>query len=98
LKFKSARPAAYEMAQKIEEVNERRREAEIPLRDMRYFAARVRTAQVITNPASTETVAFGSTVTFRRGDGRVQKYRIVGDDEADPKAGSIPSYHQWQGF
>jgi hypothetical protein len=34
-------------------------------------------------------VAFGSTVTFRRGDGRVQKYRIVGEDEADPKAGSI---------
>jgi transcription elongation GreA/GreB family factor len=28
-------------------------------------------------------------VTFRRGDGRVQKYRIVGEDEADPKAGSI---------
>jgi len=28
-------------------------------------------------------------VTFRRDDGRVQKYRIVGEDEADPKAGSI---------
>ena len=57
---------------------------------MRYFAARVRTAQVITNPTSTDTVAFGSTVTFRRDDGRrVQKYRIVGEDEADPKAGSI---------
>jgi transcription elongation GreA/GreB family factor len=59
------------------------------LRDARYFAERVRTAQVIPNPASTETVAFGSTVTFRRDDGRVQKYRIVGEDEADPKAGSI---------
>jgi transcription elongation GreA/GreB family factor len=45
--------------------------------------------QVITKPMSTDTVAFGSTVTFRRGDGRVQKYRIVGEDEADPKAGSI---------
>jgi transcription elongation GreA/GreB family factor len=53
------------------------------------FAARVRTAQVIANPASTDTVAFGSTVTFRRDDGRVQKYRIVGEDEADPRAGSI---------
>ena len=38
---------------------------------------------------STDTVAFGSTVTFRRDDGRVQTYRIVGEDEADPKAGSI---------
>jgi transcription elongation GreA/GreB family factor len=80
---------AYETAQKIEDVNERRRQAAIPLRDMRYFAARVRTAQVITNPTSTDAVVFGSTVTFGRGDGRVQKYRIVGEDEADPKAGSI---------
>ena len=56
---------------------------------MRYFAARVRTAQVVTNPTSTDTVAFGSRVTFRRHDGRVQKYRIVGEDEADPKSGSI---------
>ena len=81
--------AAYEAAQKIEDVNERRRQAASPLRDVRYFATRVRTAEVITKPTSTDTVAFGSTVTFRRGDGRVQKYRIVGEDEADPKAGSI---------
>src|ERR1700676_3207819 len=80
---------AYETAQKIEDVNERRRQRATPLRDARYLAARVRTAQVITNPSSTDTVAFGSTATFRRHDGRVQKYRIVGEDEADPKAGSI---------
>ena len=80
---------AYEAAQKIEDVNERRRQAAAPLRDARYFAARVRTAQVIAAPASNDTVAFGSTVTFRRDDGRVQKYHIVGEDEADPKAGSI---------
>ena len=59
----------------------------MPLRDMRYFAARVRTAQVIPNPSSTDTVVFGSTVIFRRSDGRA--YHIVGQDEADPKAGSI---------
>src|SRR6202049_1572122 len=80
---------AYEAAQKIEDVNERRRQAATPLRDARYFAARVRMAEVVTNASSTNTVAFGSTVTFRRDDGRVQKYRIVGEDEADPKAGSI---------
>src|ERR1700722_7977590 len=72
---------AYETAQKIDDVNERRRQAAIPLRDARYFATRVRTAQVITNPTSTDAVAFGSTVTFRRDDGRVQTYRIVGEDE-----------------
>src|SRR5258706_5485586 len=80
---------AYEAAQKIEDVNERRRQTAIPLRDARYFAARVRTAQVITNPTSTDKVAFGSTVNFRRGDWRVQEYRILGEDEADPNAGSI---------
>jgi transcription elongation GreA/GreB family factor len=88
LQLRRAREA-YETAQKIEDINERRRQAATPLRDARYFAARVRTAQVVTNPTSTDTVAFGSTVTFRRDDGRVQKYRIVGEDEADPKAGSI---------
>jgi len=50
---------------------------------------RVRTAQVVPRPSSTDTVAFGSTVTLTGGDGRTRKYRIVGEDEADPKAGSI---------
>jgi transcription elongation GreA/GreB family factor len=81
--------AAYETAQTIEDVNERRRQGAIPLRDARYLAERVRTAQVVARPASTDTVAFGSTVTFKRSDGRVQKYRIVGEDEADPKTSSI---------
>ena len=80
---------AYETAQKIEDVNERRRQAAAPLRDARYLAVRVRTAQVIADPTSTDIVAFGSTVTFRRDDGRIQKYRVVGEDEADPRAGSI---------
>src|SRR5689334_1948019 len=81
--------AAYEAAQTTEDVNERRRLSAIPARDVRYFSERVRTAQVMPHPSSTEAVAFGSTVTFRRADGRVQTFRIVGEDEADPKAGSI---------
>lgn len=81
--------AAYEAASAIEDVNERRRQAANPMRDARYFAARVHTAEVVAAPDSTDTVAFGSTVTFERSDGRVQTYRIVGEDEADPKAGSI---------
>jgi transcription elongation GreA/GreB family factor len=80
---------AYETAQRIEDVNDRRREAAIPLRDLRYYSERVRTAQLVPDPTSSEVVAFGSTVTFKRNDGRVQRYRIVGEDEADPKAGSI---------
>jgi transcription elongation GreA/GreB family factor len=80
---------AYEAVQTAEDVNERRRLSAIPLRDIRYFSERVRTAQVVPDPASADVVAFGSTVTFSRPDGRVQTYRIVGEDEADPKAGSI---------
>ncbi|WP_027533722.1 transcription elongation factor GreA [Bradyrhizobium sp. WSM3983] len=80
---------AYEAAQAIDEVNEKRRQSAVPLRDVRYLTERLRTAQLVPKPASTDVVAFGSTVTFSRADGRVQTYRIVGEDEADPKAGSI---------
>jgi len=88
LQLREAREA-YEAAQRIEDVNEKRRQSAVPLRDVRYLTERLRTAQLVPHPASTETVAFGSTVTFSRADGRVQTYRIVGEDEADPKAGSI---------
>ena len=88
LQLKQAREA-YDAVQNTEDVNERRRLSAIPLRDMRYFSERIRTAQLLPNPASSDVVAFGNTVTFSRADGRVQKYRIVGEDEADPNAGSI---------
>ncbi len=88
LQFQQAR-AAYDAASTIEDVNERRRQAASPLRDLRYLSARLRTAQLTPDPASADVVAFGVTVTFSRDDGRVQTYRIVGEDEADPKAGSI---------
>ena len=97
LQLRQAREAL-ETAQKIEDVNERRRQAAIPMRDARYLAARVRSAQVIAKPASTDTVAFGSTVTFRRDDGRVQKYHIVGEDEQTPRPVPFPSYPRWHGL
>src|SRR6218665_3956985 len=56
--------AAIEAAQSIEDVNEKRRQQALPLRDARYLAERVRSAQVIDAPTSHDTVAFGSTVTF----------------------------------
>jgi len=73
----------------IEDVNERRRQAAVPSRDMRYYAARVASARVVAPPETTDTVAFGSVVTLVRDDGRTQTFRIVGDDEADPAAGTI---------
>ena len=81
--------AACEAGNIVEDINERRRQTAGPARDLRYFAERVHTAQVMPDPASNDAVAFGSTVTFSRDDGRTQTYRIVGEDEADPKTGSI---------
>lgn len=80
---------AHKASNAIEDVNERRRQAAGPLRDLRYITERLRTAQIVPDPVGADVVAFGSTVTFSREDGRVQTYRIVGEDEADPKAGTI---------
>ncbi len=81
--------AAYDAAQQIEDVNERRRAAAAASRDLRYLAERLKTAQIIPPPAGIEAVAFGHRVTFRRDDGRRLVFRIVGEDEADPRKGSI---------
>jgi transcription elongation GreA/GreB family factor len=85
----AAARAEYDAAMTVEDVNERRRQAASPFRDLRYFTERLRTAQLMPAPADGDIVAFGSKVTFSRDDGRTQTYAIVGEDEADPKAGSI---------
>mgnify|MGYP001809781343 CR=1 FL=1 len=80
---------ALEAASALDDANERRRQSAVPLRDMNYFAERLRTARVSPVPVSTDVVAFGHTVTFERDDGRTQTFRIVGEDEADPARASI---------
>jgi transcription elongation GreA/GreB family factor len=44
---------------------------------------------VIPDPTDTTQVRFGSTISIRRADGRVQTFRIVGEDEADAARGTI---------
>ena len=66
-----------------------RRALELAARDARYFAERVASAAPQPEPDHTVVVAFGSRVTILRDDGRRQTFRIVGEDEADPRAGSI---------
>ena len=80
---------ALEAAQMIEDATERRRASELAARDVRYFAERVASAIPQAKPAGTALVAFGSKVTILRDDGRRQTFRIVGEDEADPRGGSI---------
>ena len=58
-------------------------------RDLRYWTARRSSAQIVSPPPDTTEVRFGSTVTLARDDGRRQTYRIVGEDEADPAAGTL---------
>ena len=59
-------------------------------RDLRYWAARLQSAEVVTPPLDGAHVHFGTTITIRREDGRRQTFRIVGEDEADPAKGTIP--------
>lgn len=80
---------ALESANQLEDVNERRRQSAVPVRDVRYYSERVRTAQLLPPPTSNEQVAFGHKVSFERDDGRKQTYRIVGEDEANPSDGTI---------
>ena len=63
----------------------------VAARDLRYFTARRASAKVVPPPESTDVVAFGSRVIFDREDGRRQAFRIVGEDEADAKRGSVSS-------
>jgi len=58
-------------------------------RDLRYWTARRSTAQLMSRPEQTKTVQFGSTVTIERDDGRRQRFRIVGEDEAEPNEGTL---------
>ena len=58
-------------------------------RELRYWSARLGSAELVPAPLDVDRVQFGSTVTIARDDGRRQTYRIVGEDEADPANGSI---------
>jgi transcription elongation GreA/GreB family factor len=59
------------------------------LREIRYWNARLATAQVVKPATDTASVHFGQVVSLRRADGREQVFRIVGEDEADPSRGTV---------
>lgn len=58
-------------------------------RDLRYWLARRASAQVVPPTTDASKVRFGCAVTLERADGDRITYRIVGEDEAAPAAGSI---------
>jgi transcription elongation GreA/GreB family factor len=58
-------------------------------RDLRYFERRIESAiQIDLSRQPLHEVAFGATVTVRAPSG-VQRWTIVGEDEADPDAGKV---------
>jgi transcription elongation GreA/GreB family factor len=81
--------AAYETAQQVEDVNERRRAGALALRDIAYLSERLSSAKIVARQPTPTIVAFGSCVAFKRSDGRRQVFSIVGEDEANPREASI---------
>jgi transcription elongation GreA/GreB family factor len=57
-------------------------------RDLNYWKARRASAELVHPPQDASTVRFGSRVTLDTG-GRRSAFRIVGEDEADPKHGLL---------
>jgi transcription elongation GreA/GreB family factor len=80
----TAARAAYAAAQAGDAISADRTAMARATRDLRYWSARRASAQLIETRPHDGTIAFGSTISFEREDGRSQTYTIVGDDEADP--------------
>ena len=58
-------------------------------RELRYWSARLGSAEVVEPGTETKRVLFGTVVTVRRKDGTETSLRIVGEDEADATSGRI---------
>ena len=80
--------AAYTAAQAAGSIEKDRTAMARATRDLRYWSARRASAQ-LTEIEPDGRVRFGGSVTIEREDGRVQTWRIVGEDEADPAQGSV---------
>lgn len=80
---------AYAAAQASGDVQTDRTAMARATRDLRYYAARRASAQLVDPVMGSNKLLFGGCVTIEREDGRRQTYRIVGEDEADPAQGSV---------
>jgi transcription elongation factor GreB len=69
--------------------DERARALALWVRRRALLEERIATAVLAPQPERRDEVRFGATVTVRAGDGSERSYRIVGVDEAEPRAGSI---------
>ena len=81
--------AAYTAAQVQGSIETDRTAMARATRDLRYWSARRASAHLIAPTEDDGAVRFGGSVSIEREDGRAQTWRIVGEDEADPAAGSV---------
>jgi len=58
-------------------------------RDLRYWTARRMSAEPVDPPEDGTSITIGMAVTLEDEQGRRRSFRLVGEDEADPKAGRI---------
>ena len=84
----AAARAAYAAAQARGDIEADRTAMARATRDLRYWSARRGNAQLV-ETAPEGAVRFGGSVAIEREDGRVQTWRIVGEDEADAAHGTI---------
>lgn len=85
----AAARADYDAARAGGEISSDRSAMAVATRELRYWSARRASAQLVEGRPADGTVGFGSSVSIERADGRQQTWCIVGDDEADPAAGSV---------
>ena len=85
----AAARAAWDAARSGDAITSDRSAMARATRDLRYWSARRASAQLVEGRPDDGSVGFGASVTIERADGRVQRWHIVGDDEADPSAGSV---------
>ncbi|HMK91087.1 MAG TPA: GreA/GreB family elongation factor [Methylocystis sp.] len=59
-------------------------------RELRYWTTRRSSAEIVHPIADTSQVRFGHLVTLKLANGEKRKFRLVGEDEADPANGLLP--------
>lgn len=85
----AAARAAYAAAQAEGGISADRTAMARATRDLRYWSSRRASAQLTEPEPEPGKAQFGRTVEIEREDGRTQRFRIVGEDEADPAKGSV---------
>ena len=73
----------------LAETEGNREKIALAARDLRYWTARRETAEISEPELSSDTVRFGMSATLRGEGGASRTWKIVGEDEADAKHGTV---------